>query len=83
MDSLGLAAAGYVKDLVDVKIRLARRGRTDGVGVVGLADVQRLAVDIGENDHRLDAHLATGPDDAHGNFATIGDQYSFEHDLYL
>ena len=83
MDGLRLAAAGDVENLVDVKIRLARRGRTDGVGVVGLADVQRLAIDVGENDHRLDAHLAAGPNDAHGNFAAIGDQYSFEHDLCL
>ena len=80
MDGLRLAAARHVEDLVHVEIRLAGRRRTDGIGVIGFADVQRLAVHVGEDGDRLDAHLAAGANDAHRNFAAIGDQDSFEHD---
>jgi hypothetical protein len=33
-----------------------------------------VSVGIGEHRHRLDAKLAAGPDDAHGNLPAIGDQ---------
>ena len=79
MNRLGPAASRHVENLVDVEIGLARRGRSDMVGVVGLAHVQRLAVDIGEDGDRLDAHLAAGANDADGNLTAIGDQHSLEH----
>ncbi len=79
MDRLRLAAARHVENLVDVEIGLAGRGRADVVGVIGFADVQGLAVHVGEDGDRLDAHLAAGANDAHRNFAAIGDQDSFEH----
>ena len=80
MDRLGAAAPRHVEDLVDVEVRLARRRWTDVVGVVGLAHVQRLAVHVGEDGDRLDAHLAAGANDADGDFAAVGDQNSFEHE---
>ena len=79
MDGFCPAAARDVEDLLDVEIGLARSRRTDVVGVVGLAHVQRLAIDVGEDGDRLDAHLAAGANDAHGNLAAIGNQHSFEH----
>ena len=79
MDRFGLAAAGHVEDLVHVEIGLAGRGGADVVGVIGFADVQRLAIHVGEDNDRLDAHLAAGANDAHRNFTAIGDQDSFEH----
>ena len=45
--------------------------------------MQSFAVDIGEDGHRFDAHLAAGANDADGNFAAIGDEHSFEHGLCL
>ena len=80
VDRLRLAAARHVEDFVHVQVGLAGRGGTDRVGVVGLANVQRFAVHVGENGDGLNAHFAAGANDAHCNFTAIGDQDSFEHD---
>ncbi len=79
MDRFRPTAAGDVEDLGDVEIRLARSRRTDVVSVVRLPDMQRLAIDVGEYDHRLDAHLAAGANHAHSDLAAISNQHSFEH----
>ena len=47
--------------------------------MIGLAGVQRLAIDIGKDRHRFDAHLAAAADEAHRNLAAVGDQDSLEH----
>ena len=80
MNRLCLAATRHIEDLLDVEVGLARRRLADVVGVVGLADMQRFAVHVGEDGHRLYAHLAAGADNAHGNLTAVGDQHSFKHD---
>jgi hypothetical protein len=48
-------------------------------GLIGHAHMQRLAVGIGIDGNRGDAHLARRLYDATGNLATIGDQDFGEH----
>ncbi|MNI81035.1 hypothetical protein D3C73_1376150 [compost metagenome] len=46
----------------------------NAVSLVCALHVQRMAVGIGENRHRANAHLGTGSYDADGNLTTVGDQ---------
>ena len=48
-------------------------------GFVRHFDVESLAVGIGINSDRFDAHLARGLDDAAGNFTAVGNQDLLEH----
>src|SRR5215467_12027845 len=83
MNGFGAAALGYIEDLFEIQIGLTRGGRTDVIGVVGLAHVQRAAVNIREDRHRLDTNLAAGAHDAHCDFAAIGNEDSLEHESDL
>src|SRR5271165_1655463 len=80
MDGLGPTAPRYVEYLVEVQIRLAGGRWTDVVCVVGLAHMQGLAVHVGEDGDRLDAHLATGTNDADGDLAAVGYENALEHE---
>ncbi len=51
----------------------------DVVRLVGLLHVQGVAVGVGVDGDRLDAQLGAGADDAHGDFATVGDQDLSNH----
>ena len=58
---------------------VARRLAAEGVGLVGHADVQRFAIEVGVDGNRADAHLAAGPYDTDGDFAAVGDQDLLQH----
>src|SRR6185503_15455828 len=58
----------------NVEITLGGRCWSNARCFVGETNVQRVTIDVTVNRDRLDAHLLTGPDDATGNLATIGDQ---------
>jgi hypothetical protein len=45
-------------------------------------NVKGFSVRRGINSDRLDPHLFTGPDNAQGNFAPVGNQNFFKQDLY-
>ena len=66
-------------DLLDHQIALGGFRRADVNGGVGHCHMQRVAVGIGIDGDRLDAHLARGLDDPAGDFAAIGDQDTLEH----
>jgi hypothetical protein len=42
-----------------------------------------MAVGVGIDGHRADAHFGAGPHDADGNLTTVGDQYFSYHDPIL
>ena len=57
-----------------------RRGRfADEVGLVGQADVQRLAVGLGVDDDRRDPQVAAGANQPHRDLTSIGDQDFAKH----
>ena len=47
--------------------------------LVGQADVQRVAVELGVDRDGADAELAARADDAHRDLAAIGDEHLVEH----
>ena len=68
----GLARA--VDDRVAAQIRLCRPRAAERHDFVGLAHERRVAIGIGADGHRGDAHLAAGAHDPPGDLAAIGDQ---------
>ena len=79
MDGLGPALADGVEDGVGVQVALGRRLAAQRVGLVGQADVQGVAVEVGEDGDGADAQLAAGPDDPHRDLAAVRDQDLLEH----
>src|SRR5271165_1233139 len=79
MNRLGAGALGYVQNLVPAKVGLGRLRWTDGVGFIGLADVERGAIDVGVDSDGGDAHFAAGADNAHRDLSPVSDQNLLEH----
>src|SRR5271169_1194779 len=83
MDSIAARAARDVNYLLNAKIAFARSGGANGIGFVSKANVKRFAVDLAENSHAANAQLAAGAQDAHGDFAAIGNQNFPEHGPFV
>ena len=63
-------------DRRDAQVALGRRRRADVHGLVGEADVQRVAVGGRVDGDRLDAELVQRPDHAHRDLAAVGHQHA-------
>ena len=48
-------------------------------GLISHLDVHGVGVGLGINRHRFDVELLACANNAHRNFAAIGDQYLFKH----
>ena len=68
---------------VGVEVALGRGLAAEGVGLVGQADVERVAVELGVHGDGRDAELPAGPDDPDGDLAPVGDQDLGEHAICL
>ncbi len=79
MNRVTACAPRHVHQFIEAKITFARGSGTDQIGFVREANVKRIAVHFAEDRHRLDAEFAAGADDAHGDFAAIGDENFAEH----
>ena len=64
----------------DVEVALAGGRRPDAVRFVGIAHVERRPVGIGIDGRCAQAAFAARPQDADGDFASVGDQDSTEHE---
>jgi hypothetical protein len=51
------------------------------VGLVGVADVEGVAVGVGVDGDGADAELLAGAQDTEGDLAAIGDQYFSKHNF--
>ena len=63
----------------DVQVALRGGRRADVDGLVGEADVERVAVGGRVDGHGLDPELVAGPDEADGDLAPVRDQDAAEH----
>ena len=79
MDGFSVRHFGRGDDGGHVEVAQAGRRRADADRFIGQFHVLGLAIGFRVDDHRLDAHLATGALDAKGDFASIGDQDFLEH----
>ena len=73
MDPLGAGLFGDLDDLGDVQVALRRDGGAEQEGLVGLAHVRRVAIDLRVDGDRGDPHLAQGARDANRDLAAVGD----------
>jgi len=71
--AIGSRPLGDVDQLVDPEVALARRARSDRIRLVRVADVQSRPIAFGVDGDRRDAQLTARADDAHGDFAAVGD----------
>src|SRR5262245_14372295 len=79
-------SATFARDFdypIDAQITLRRRGGTDRIGVIGVPDMERLAIGVGVYRNRLDIEFAAGADNTHRNLTAIGDQDAFKHIVTL
>ncbi len=79
VDGRGAGAARGGDDGRGIEIGAGALGGADGVGGVGQAHVQRVAVGRGIDRDGADAEAPAGADDADRDFAAVGDQDGFEH----
>jgi hypothetical protein len=79
MHVAGARRAGGREEPLGHEVRLARGGRAHRDGVVGVPHVERAAVGLGVDGHRLEPEIAAGPHDAHGNLAAVRDEELLAH----
>ena len=74
VDRVGAGPARGVDDGVDAQVALRGRARADVDRLVGFAHVPRVAIAVGVDGDRRQAHLAARADDPDGDLAAVGDQ---------
>ena len=79
VDRFGTGLLGGVDDLEDVQVALGRHRGADQEGLVGLAHVRRVAVDLRVDGDRADTHLLERAGDADRDLAPVGYQHLLEH----
>ena len=79
VDGLGIGDFGGRNDGRHVQVALSRRCRANANCLVGQLDIFGITIGLGVDHHRLDAHFSAGTLDAQRDFATVGNQYFFEH----
>ncbi|BAS08059.1 calcium ion binding protein [Arthrobacter sp. Hiyo4] len=82
VDAVGAGLAGNINDLVHHQVGLRGGVATEGVGLVGQPDMERVAVRIGVDSHGGNALVASRADDAHCDFASVCDQHLGEVRLH-
>ena len=68
-------------DAVLVEITGRRVGGTHGNGPVGRQHMRGRDICLGIDGHGLDTHFPAGGHDPAGNFATVGNQDTFKHEV--
>jgi hypothetical protein len=76
---LGPRALDDAEDLLGVEVGLTGGLPVEGVGLVGEADVEGFAIEVGVHGHGRHAQLTAGTDDPDGDLAAVGDQDLGEH----
>ena len=80
VEGVATGGLGQVDQTVGIQIA-GDRVRAQAIGLIGLFNMQGIAVGFSEYGHGLDAHFRTGTDNPHSDFASIGDQDFFYHRL--
>jgi len=73
MQSVTAGGNGQVYDSMYIQIA-GNRIRTDIIGLIGLLDVQGMAIRFGIYCDRSNAHFGTGAYDSYGDFSPVGNK---------
>ena len=79
MDGVHISDLRRANDPVDPQVTLADRGFTDADGFVGHLDVHGIGIGLGIDGHGADVQFLACADNAHSDFAAIGNQDLLEH----
>ena len=71
MDRVDVGDFGGADHRGNVEVAFVQARRADADGLIGKADVQRVAIGLAVDGDGLDAELLAGADDAQGNFPAI------------
>jgi hypothetical protein len=83
MDGVDVGDLGSGDDGGHIEIAVGRARRADADGLVGKADVERVAVGLAVDGDGANAEFPAGVDDAQRDFAAIGNQYLTKHSFPL
>ena len=83
MDGLGIGQLGSSDEVGNIEVRLSAGGRPNAHRFVSKTHMQAVAVCCGVDRHGLEGHLSAGPDDAQGNFTSVGYEHFFKHSSWL
>ncbi|MNJ37205.1 hypothetical protein D3C77_320140 [compost metagenome] len=75
---VGLGRVGNLQHLGRVEVAFPRGGRPQVPGLVRFPHMHGAGVGVRVEGYGVNAEAAGGPDDAHGDFASIGDQQAFD-----
>ena len=78
MDAVRPGPRRGIDDLGDVQVRLRGCFASKSECLVGHLRVHGVSIGVGVDGNRRQAFIATGANDPHGDFASIGDQ-DFAH----
>ncbi len=79
MDGVRPGNGGRREDGRDIEVRVAAGRRADTYGFIRQADIHGIGVSRGMHGNRPDTQFATGPQDAQGDLATIGNEDLGKH----
>ncbi|KAG1317656.1 hypothetical protein G6F63_015580 [Rhizopus arrhizus] len=82
MHGVGAAAARHRQQLVDIEVGVGRAVALQAERLVGHARVQRVEIGVGVDRDGLHAVIGASADDAHRDFATVGDE-DFLHGWHI
>ena len=80
MHTIGTAVVDRLEDGLGVQVALCCGLSAEGVGLVGEAHVQRVAIELAVHRDRLDAEIASRANDPDGDLPAVGDQDLGEHE---
>ena len=80
MNTVSMRRLGACDELFDRQIALCGRGRTDGMGLITDAHVERVPVRVRIDRDAAQAQAPRGSGNAARNLTAIGDQDGFEHE---
>ncbi len=79
MDRIRAGDLGRGDDVGDPQIGVPAGRRTDADVIVGKAHVERLAVGLAVDRHRLHIQFPAGANDPQGNFPAVGNENLLKH----
>ena len=81
VDGIGSAALDGGEDGVGVEVGLGSSLSTEGVGLIGQPNMERIAIEVAVDGRGRDAEFAARPDHPDRDFSAVGDEYFRKHVL--
>ncbi len=81
MDRVHVGNLGRTDYCRNIEVALVQPRRPDANRFVGKAHMQRIAVGLAVDGHRLDAQFLAGADHAQGNLTAVRNQDLLEHEF--